>query len=62
MSFQSDLYDAAERGMNDWIMHVVNVEGTPVFERRPWGDQTEERTWWSVSGDVLTPTTEPDPQ
>lgn len=59
MTFQSELFNAAERGMNDWIIHVTNVEGTPVFELRPWGDQTEGRTWWSVNLDTLTPATDP---
>jgi hypothetical protein len=62
MSLQSELYDAAARDMNDWVMHVTNVEGTPVFELRPWGDQTIERTWYSVNVNTVTPTTEPDPQ
>lgn len=60
MSFQSTLFDAADRGLNDFVITVQNVEGTPVFQLRAQGDMTEERSWWSVNVDTLTPATDPD--
>lgn len=62
MSFASDLSDNADRQLVDYVLHVIMVEGTPVFELRAQGDAGEPSTYWSVSGDTLTPTTRPDDQ
>ncbi len=59
MSFQTELFDAADRGLNDFVLTTQNVEGTPVFSLRAQGDAGETVTWWSVAANVLTPTTDP---
>lgn len=59
MSFATQLSTLADRDLVDFVLHTTMVEGTPVFELRPWGDTGEPSTYWSVSVDTLTPASNP---
>lgn len=59
MSFAQLLASAAAHDLNDFVLTITMVEGTPVFQLRAQGDMTTAPTYWSVEINTLTPTTDP---